>query len=284
MQALLEPTGALPTGDEIRPCITTGQIGATPRVSEIICQLYESDAVLYLPDLPLWAPASGNGIAVVHVYEYNANVETPNSRWRLNTMGNDLHEQVRELFYRDEDGGVRYAGTYKLHRGPVLIGVPDLANLNMKQNAAKKLARRTLAPSEQSQSVFNATEGAYAMGLLPVGLIGLQCLGYKAGFDDRLRDYVPRPLESLGAERSPPSPTVTPEPKPAVNRDLSAKRKCETGTITDPRKRAKAVADQVATMAAKSVVRTAPKTAARRVAKSVTKSRAKAVRFVIKCE
>ena len=120
------------------------------------------------------------------------------------------------------------------------------------------------------------------MGLLPVGLIGLQCLGYKTGFDDRLREYVPRPLESPGAERSHPSPTTTPEPKPVVNRDLSAKRKVETGTIVDPRKRVKAVADQAATTAPKSVVRTAPKTAARRVAKA--KSRAKAVRFVIKCE
>ncbi|KAH9915896.1 uncharacterized protein B0H18DRAFT_1039618 [Fomitopsis serialis] len=257
MQALPEPTDVLPTGDKIRPCITTVHIGATPRVSEIYS---ESDAVLYLPDLPLWAPNSGNGIAVVHVYEYNANEETPKSRWTLNNMGNDLHEQVRELFYRDEDGSVRYAGTYKLHRGPVLMGVPDLANLNMKPNAAKMLARRTLAPSDQSQSVFKATEGAYAMGLLPVGLIGLQCLGYKTGFDDRLREY----------------------PKPVVNRDLSAKRKVETGTIVDPRKRVKAVADQAATTAPKSVVRTAPKTAARRVAKA--KSRAKAVRFVIKCE
>lgn len=52
----------------------------------------------------------------------------------------------------------------------------------------KRLARRTLETAAgRDQGVFDVVVAAYTQGVLPFEMLGLQCVGYKAGFEEPLR-------------------------------------------------------------------------------------------------
>ncbi|KAH9833493.1 uncharacterized protein C8Q71DRAFT_773722 [Rhodofomes roseus] len=211
----------------------------------------KSHAILYLPDLPLWRESSSNGVSVMHVYNYNASASPPTSRWTRNTLRNKVNGQVRELFYREGDV-VFYARTFKFIKGPELVGVQNLGDLRAKEGTPKRLARRTLETSERNDALFSAVESAYATGVLPVALIGLQCIGYKAGFDERLRaQYMPNLTKPSGVDATLLSNSVKSEPESTPNARVLEKRKRETAAAADPRKKAKTGATSAATKAVK---------------------------------
>lgn len=83
------------------------------------------------------------------------------------------------MFLWGSHGLVFYAGTYKFFKGPILSGVPDLAQLKLPRNATETLARHTLESCKSTQHMFDAVEGAYAKGALSLGVIGMQYVGYK---------------------------------------------------------------------------------------------------------
>ena len=169
MQSLPEPTETLPPADKIKLCLLAGCIGHTPRVFEVRCAtllnarrsltptytghtsglvsaythfntitrshfLSDSHSVIYLPDLPLWHPASRHGIAVIPEYTYVPNAAAHRAEWVRNSLREAVHGQTRELFYRENASGkIIYAGTYKLLAGPTLLGVTpaDHARLSL---------------------------------------------------------------------------------------------------------------------------------------------------------
>ncbi|KAI0733733.1 hypothetical protein C8Q72DRAFT_880871 [Fomitopsis betulina] len=189
MQALSEPTEPLPCRTKLRPCLSADCVGNTPRVFKIIHRVYKSQTVLYLPSLALWHPTSRHGVAVIPAYNYTTNAVTQCSEWTPNSLRVTVHGQTREVFYR-EKGKVTYAGTYKLLAGPTLLGVTPAnhTHLGRPDNAMKRLARRTLETAAgRDQGVFDVVVAAYTQGVLPFEMLGLQCVGYKAGFEEPLR-------------------------------------------------------------------------------------------------
>jgi len=101
--------------------------------------------------------------------------------------------------------------------------------------------------------MFDAVEGAYAKGALSLGVIGMQYVGYKEGFDGRFRA---RYAQTPSKTEQPPSPsTVKPKFEPEDNPRSPIKRKFETGAPADPRKRAKTTASQTARPVARPVAK-----------------------------
>ena len=88
----------------------------------------------------------------------------------------------------------------------------------------KMLARRTLdAVTERDQAMFDVVIAAYANGVLPFGMLGLQCVGYKTDFDEPLRAWATRnakPLQSGGSGRAAGAPTRP--PRTEVGRQVAA--------------------------------------------------------------
>ncbi|KZT72463.1 hypothetical protein DAEQUDRAFT_36811 [Daedalea quercina L-15889] len=264
MQGLPEPTDALPPRDKLRQFLKTERVGPTPRVVEVINELYGDDCVLYLSESTLWASASRHGVAIVPLYNYIANVDPQRPKWTPATLRDDVHEQVRELFYRDSNGFVVYAGTYKLVKGPELHGVtvPDHGRLHLNSNVMKMLARRTLGSSERNEAVFNMVFAGYVQGLLPFGMIALQCVGYKEGFDDALQAWSAQ-FARRSSDGGQPSLGVAVKAEPKTVPAPPAKRKCETEAAieapTDPRKRKKTGSELVIEPVASAVARPAKK-------------------------
>lgn len=67
----------------------------------------------------------------------------------------------------------------------------------------KMLARRTLdMVAGRDQGMFDVVVAAYTQGVLPFAMLGLQCVGYKAGFDAPLRAWAAQNARPLSAGES----------------------------------------------------------------------------------